>query len=127
MKKFVIVLISIFLLLVYLPSSAKDKNVILNNKKSNYMSLSEYLYSEKTEEDMKNLKLNNKGEVIYKNKIILDDNGNSITDETSGDSYLLLKIYLVASGAEPKENCDVSDYYKNGIYGLGCYIDIPDD
>ena len=126
MKKLIILSIFIFLLLSCFPSFAKDKNVI-NNKKSKYMTLSEYLYSEKTEEDMKYLKLNDKGEVIYKNKIILDYNGHSITDETSGDSYLLLKIYLVASGAKPKENCDETDYFENGIYGLGCYIDIPDD
>ena len=38
-----------------------------------------------------------------------------------------MKIYFVANGSKPRKGCDERDYINNGIYGLGCYIDSPEE
>lgn len=90
-------------------------------KKNEIISLNKFLYAEDAPENWKHLSINQKGDVVYRDKVIITDNGTSINENTASESYLLLKIFLIASGAEPKEDCDTSNY-KNGIYGLGCYI-----
>ena len=97
----------------------QDYNV--KYKKNETISLNEFLYAKDAPKNWKELSINKKGDVIYNNKIVITDNGYSINESTASESYLLLKIFLIASGAKPKEGCDTSDY-KNGIYGLGCYI-----
>lgn len=34
----------------------------------------------------------------------------------------MAKIYLIANGSKPREDCDTANYEENGIYGLGCYM-----
>ena len=96
-------------------------NSIYNSEDT--MSFDEYLNMKKSRKDWKTLKLNENGDVIFKNKVVLTSSGQPINDITSAESYLLLKIYLVASGAKPRRCCNEKEPYKNGIYGLGCYID----
>lgn len=96
-------------------------NSILRYKKNEIISLKEFLQTKEAPKNWKHLNINKKGDVIYRDKVIITDKCTSINEITASDSYLLLKIFLIASGAEPKEYCDTSDY-KNGIYGLGCYI-----
>jgi hypothetical protein len=87
-------------------------------KKSETISLDKYLHTIKKESDK--LKLNKNGDVTYKGKVIINEEGNPINNNSY--SYLEIKIYLVASGAVPKEGCDETDTINNGIFGLGCYI-----
>ena len=100
-------------------------NSIYNS--SDTISLDSFLQLKKSRRDWKKLKLNENGDVIFKEKVIITNSGQPINDTTSADSYLSLKIFLLASGAQPRKGCDTKDYYKNGIYGLGCYIDSPDE
>ena len=67
------------------------------------------------------------GDVTYKGKVIITQDGKTINDESSGDSYLWMKIYFAANGSKPRKGCDEYDYENNGIYGLDCYIDTPED
>jgi|GEM_PF-6208616 len=89
-------------------------------KKNEIISLNKFLYAEDAPENWKHLSINQKGDVIYKGRVIVDEHGNTINNKSS--SYLYIKIYIIASGGTPKKGCDETDHYKNGIYGLGCYI-----
>ncbi len=99
-----------------------EEDTICGYKKSETISLDEYLYDDKKQKNK--LKLNKRGDVIYNNKVIITHNGNTIND--TSDSYLLMKIYFVAYGALKKPNCDETDP-KNGYLGLGCYVYGPED
>lgn len=125
MKKFIysviIVYSAFFIFCVAQATNEKpEKSKIYKN--SEIISLDNFLKDEKSLQNQKKLKLNKQGDVIYKGKVIITSTGKTINNNSISDSYLLLKIYLIANGAKPRKNCDESDYIKNGIYGLGCYI-----
>ncbi len=125
MKKFSILIICfIFLYSCNFALALNEKNkYIAGYKKSDTISLDKYLH--RTRENSDSLQLNKNGDVIYNGKVIINEKGKPINDNSY--SYLEIKIYLVASGAVPKEGCDETDTINNGIYGLGCYIDNPDE
>lgn len=98
------------------------KEHISGYKKTEIINLDEYLYENKTSANLEMLKINKKGDVTYKGKVIVTKNGKTINENSISESYLWLKIYLIANGSEPREGCDTANYEKNGIYGLGCYM-----
>ena len=129
MKKLVFtVLLSIVSTFFYNPAYAKEDNladIIWGYKKTETISLDEYL--QRNNASFSLLKLNKNGDVTHKGKVIITPAGTPINDFTSGNSYLLFKIYLVAKGTKPRENCNEQDTKTNGAYGLGCYIDTPEE
>lgn len=126
MKKFIysiLILIIVFLLIGFIhKQNRKPQTYILNYNKSEIITLDDYLQDNNTSKNSEVLKINAKGDVTYNGKVIVTSNGKTINEYSISESYLWLKIYLIANNAEPKEGCDVTDYAKNGIYGLGCYI-----
>ena len=120
MSKFICIILILFLFCGI--SFADEKDISLcKYKKSQVIKLDDFLYAKDSPNNWKKLKINKNGDVVYKQKVIITDSGQPINDNTASESYLLLKILLIATGAEPREDCDESDYYNNGIYGLGCY------
>lgn len=103
----------------------KQEEVFWGYKKSQTISLEEYLHRENSSFD--SLKLNKNGDVTYKGKVIITPMGVPINDFSSGNSYLWLKIYLIAKGTKPRANCNEQDTKTNGVYGLGCYIETPEE
>ncbi|MBQ3641984.1 hypothetical protein II906_08695 [bacterium] len=114
----------IHLILKYEMPTKRLNNYIskANYKKSETISLEDFLYAKDAPENWKHLSLNDNGDVIYNGKVIVNDNFEPINNTTAYSSYLLLKIFMIADGAVPRENCDASDTATNGIYGLGCYV-----
>ena len=103
-----------------------NETLIQNNyKPSETISLDNFLYAKEAPKNWKHLRINKNDDVTYRGKVIIDTNGQTINN--SSTSYLYIKIYIIASGGKPRKGCDETDYYKNGIYGLGCYMDIPDE
>lgn len=92
------------------------KESIHKYKEPETISLDEYLYTDKTNGE---LILNENNDVIFNNKVIIITDGIPLNKDTAYTD-LELKIYFVASGAEPREGCDPTDTLKNGT--LGCYI-----
>ena len=141
MKRIIIIVLLCLIFLIFIcclifkPIRIKDiynKNILntistklsSTNKynKSETLTLEEYLYAEKTDSDI--LTLNQNKDVTFNGKVILTSSGVPLNKDTAY-SYLELKILFVAEGLKPRKNCDPNDNYTNGIYGLGCYIDIP--
>lgn len=126
MKKiiyFILCLAVIFLIVSFIyKGNQKSQTHVLNYKKSEIISLDDYLRDNNSSKNSEVLKINEKGDVTYNGKVVVTSNGKTINENSISESYLWLKIYLVANNAEPKEGCDVTDYAENGIYGLGCYI-----
>lgn len=130
MKKLIYTL-SFFLFSFFLCNYAFAKEDSLEyffktQQSSTTIHIDEFLYAKDSPKNWTQLKLNEKGNVIYKGKILINEKNEAINDKNSGNSSLWLKIYLVAKGVKPRKYCDENDYFKNGIYGLGCYIDHPD-
>ena len=111
-----------FILKYEMQINAKTSYTNANYDKSETILLEDFLYAKDAPENWKHLSLNDNGDVIYNGKVIVNDNFEPINNTTSYSSYLLLKIYMIAEGAVPRENCDTSDTATNGIYGLGCYV-----
>ena len=122
MKKLIIIL---FLILITPIFSIAEEENILGYKKTETISLFDYLHDNSKRK--RHLKINSNGDVTYKGKIIITPTGKTINDESSGDSYLWMKIYFVANGSKPRKGCDERDTINNGIYGLGCYIYTPEE
>ena len=122
MKKLIIIL---FLILITPIFSIAEEENILGYKKTETISLFDYLHDNSKRK--RHLKINSNGDVTYKGKIIITPTGKTINDESSGDSYLWMKIYFVANGSKPRKGCDERDTISNGIYGLGRYIDTPEE
>lgn len=122
MKKLCIILVLILITPIF--SIAEEEN-ILGYKKSETISLDDYLYDNSKRK--RHLKINSNGDVTYKGKVIITSSGKTINDYSCGDSYLWMKIYFVANGSKPRKGCDEHDNINNGIYGLGCYIDTPEE
>lgn len=119
-------LISLFLACNFAYAGIKEQEeTFWGYKKSQTISVEEYLNRGNT--SFNSLKLNKNGDVTYKGKVIITPMGTPINDFSSGYSYLWMKIYLVAKGTKPRENCNELDTKTNGSYGLGCYIDTPED
>ncbi len=105
-------------------SIIKDTSMPINTnhyKKSETMTLEEYLYADKKG---KVLKLNKNGDVIFNNKVIITKRNTPINNKTAYTDEEL-KTLFHAKGVKPKPGCDPSDTAKNGT--LGCYIDMPDE
>lgn len=120
---FILCLVVIFLFVYFVyKENQKAKTPVLNYKKSEIISLNDYLYDCKDFKNSEFLKINENGDVIYRGKVIVTSNGKTINENSVSESYLWLKIYLIANGSVPKKNCDTTNYAKNGIYGLNCYI-----
>jgi len=99
----------------------------LGNSIYNYadtMSFDEYLNIKKSRKDWKTLKLNENGDVIFKNRIILTSNGLPLNENTAYTTTEL-KILFGAQGIKPRKGCNPKNIKKNGT--LGCYIDNPDE
>lgn len=122
MKKLLFILLLILITPIF--SVAEEEN-ILGYKKSETISLQDYLHNNSKQK--RHLKINSNGDVTYKGKVIITNTNKTINDESNGDSYLWMKIYFVANGSKPRKGCDERDYANNGIYGLGCYIDSPEE
>lgn len=118
---FLIIGIIISINLAVWGTDINNKVLNRNYKKKEIISLNDFLYSKESPKNWKHLNINKNGDVIYRNKVIVTDYGTTINDNSVSDSYLLLKILLIAKGAKPKDGCDTSNFYMNGIYGLGCY------
>ena len=88
------------------------------------MSFDEYLNIKKSRKDWKTLKLNKNGDVTFKNKIILTQNGTPLNDN-SAYTTMELKTLFTAQGIKPRKWCNPKNTAKNG--SLGCYIDNPDN
>ena len=122
MKKLIIIL---FLILITPIFSIAEEENILGYKKSETISLDDYLYDNSKRK--RHLKINSNGDVTYKGKVIITSSGKTINNYSCGDSYLWMKIYFVANGLKPRKDCDERDNINNGIYGLGCYIYSPEE
>ena len=122
MKRLLIILFLIIITPLF--SIAKEENV-LGYKKSETITLDEYLHDNSKQK--RHLKINSNGDVTYKGKVIITSSGKTINDYSCGDSYLWMKIYFIANGSKPRKGCDERDTINNGIYGLGCYIDSPEE
>ena len=122
MKKLLIIPFLILIMPIF--SKAQEEN-IFNYKKSETISLEDYLHDNSKQK--RHLKINKNGDVTYKRKVIITSTGQTINETSCGDSYLWLKIYFIANGSKPRKGCDERDTINNGIYGLGCYIDNPDE
>lgn len=122
MKKLIIIL---FLILITPIFSIAEEENILGYEKTETISLFDYLHDNSKRK--RHLKINSNDDVTYKGKVIMTPTGKTINDESSGDSYLWMKIYFVANGSKPRKGCDERDTINNGIYGLGCYIDTPEE
>ena len=107
---------------------SKDLNnayeLICDYKKTDTISIDEYLYSQKSDDDWKTLKINKKGDVIFKNKVILTNKGVPLNKHTAYTDTEF-KILFVAEDAKPRKGCNPNDTLKNGV--IGCYIDNPDE
>ncbi|MBE7704989.1 MAG: hypothetical protein E7Z90_04150 [Cyanobacteria bacterium SIG29] len=127
MKKLYLFILSFFITFfmfnITFASDNKVKDKLKKYKETETISLDNYLLKIKNSKDRQSLKINKYGDVTYKKKVIITSTGETINNFNCGDSYLLLKIYIVASGAKPHKGCDEKNYIENGIYGLGCYID----
>ena len=119
MKNILIVLF----IIIFANSFVCAKNVLQStkNNKARTITLKEYLYTPKNDSDT--LTIDKSGNVVYNGKTVLTSLGVPLNSKNA-DSYLELKILFVAQGIKPRKDCDPSDTYKNGIYGLGCYIDV---
>lgn len=93
---------------------------INNYKKEATISFDEYLHAKKSKKDRNTLKLNNNGDVIFKNKIILTSKGVPL-NETTAYTTNELKVLFAAKGVKPKKWCNPKNIAKNGLFG--CYID----
>ena len=121
MKKLLIAL----LLILITPIFSIAEEMVSGYKKSETITLDDYLYD--NSKHKRHLKLNKNGDVTYKGKVIITSTNKTINDYSCGDAYLWMKIYFVANGAKPRKGCDEQDIINNGIYGLGCYIDTPQE
>ncbi len=99
-------------------SAMRDKKI-----SSKFISLEDFL-SDNSDLKWSETKLNAKGEVTFQNKIILNNEGVPLKDDTA-NTTTEMEIMIVAKGIKPKPNCDESDTINNGTFG--CYIDIPDE
>lgn len=120
MKKFLIISVIIIIFIFLIIISWKQNTKIYGYKQSDIISINDFLHSNESPQNWEHLSRNHKGDVVYNNKVIITESGTPINDETAAESVFLLKILLLASGAMPKENCDINDTVKNGI--LGCYV-----
>lgn len=90
---------------------------------TNSMSFDDFLSINKSKKDWKALKLNESGDVTFKDKIILTRDGIPLNDNTAYTT-IELKILFAAQGIKPRKWCNPKNTAKNGT--LGCYIDNPD-
>jgi len=92
-------------------------------KQSDTMPFDEYLSSEKSQKEWKTLKLNNNGDVIFKEKVVLTNKGEPLNENTAFTT-IELKVLFAAKGVKPRRWCNPRNTAKNGT--MGCYIDNPD-
>lgn len=86
------------------------------------MTINEFL-SDNDSKRWEKLSLNDKGVVVYKDKVILNYKGVPLSDDTSFYDTELL-IVIKAMKIKPRFGCNPKNIKKNGT--LGCYIDNPD-
>ncbi len=86
-----LVVIFVFCSFVY-KKKDEQKEHILNYKKTEIINLDEYLYENKTSTNLEMLKINKKGDVTYKDKVIITQNGKTINENSISESYLWLKF-----------------------------------
>lgn len=153
MRKLIIILVSVILLLssfalgFFVKKSVDDKkfadreiekeqlNATIDNLKVSNETLSNlinnldirpvdfFLYDEDPNRFDK-ININKNGNVEYKGKVIYNDNGEPLNDNTAYTT-VEIKVLIAAKHIEPREGCDPGDTDKNGT--LGCYIEIPDN
>ena len=92
--------------------------------KSEVIDFNEYLHYPKDKDDVKELKINENGDIIFRNKVILNSEKIPL-NENNANTDTELKILFAAKGYAPREGCNPEDIANNG--SLGCYIDIPTD
>lgn len=117
-KLFIISLLFIFYIFLIEDCFA---NFVYNSEDT--ITLEEYLNMKKSRKDFKTLKLNENGDVIFKNNVILTVNGQPLNENTAYTT-IELKILFTAQGIKPRKGCNPKNIKKNGT--LGCYIDNPD-
>lgn len=86
------------------------------------MTIEEFLY-DKDAKRWEKLNLNSEGQVMYKNRIILNYNNVPLKDSTSFYDTELLMV-TKAMKIKPRFGCNPKNIKKNGT--MGCYIDNPD-
>ena len=92
--------------------------------KSEVIDYYEYLYYPKENLPSNSLGLNDNGDVVFLDKVVLNHKGLPL-NEHNAYSDTELKILFAASGITPREGCNPADTDNNG--SLGCYIDIPEE
>lgn len=123
MKKFVLYIFIILSIFVPVECLAKSSTVVDNEYESkNTISFYDYLYIKKSNRDIEKLKLNSRGDVVYKNKVILTTKGVPLNENIAYTTQEM-KILFKAQKTAPKKNCNPDDI-NNG--SMGCYIDNPD-
>ncbi len=153
MKKFIIILISLFLLIssfalgFFVKKYIDDKKISnwneekenmqaqidglhsLNERLSNIInhfnasSIDFFLY-DKDPKRFEIIHINKNGNVEYKGKVLYTDNGEPLNMNTAYTT-IELKVLFAAGHIEPREGCDPKDTDQNGT--MGCYVDIPDN
>ena len=95
-----------------------------NSIENKSITIKDYLYLNKESINHKILKLDDKGNVIYKDKYILTEKGLPLNYDSAytDDEF---KVLFYAAEIKPKKNCNPKDKIRNGA--LGCYIDNPDE
>lgn len=91
-------------------------------EKTNTMTITQFLYDEDPNH-WEMLSINKKGDVEYKNKVILNSEQLPLNDCSAYTDNELI-ILFQAKGIKPREGCNPNDKINNGT--LGCYIDNPD-
>lgn len=87
------------------------------------ISFNDYLKIDKQKNKKKFLKLNKDGNVIFKKKIVLTNNGEPLNYKTAYTDNEF-RVLFTAKGIKPRKGCNPTDTVTNGT--LGCYIDNPD-
>jgi hypothetical protein len=104
-------------------SEVQKKTKIIGYKKEKTLSISQFL-SDLNAKNLEELYINKKGDVAYKDKVILTFDGIPLNDcsaYTKDEMLIMIKVNKV----QPKEGCDPDDIITNGFFG--CYIYIPDE
>lgn len=99
-------------------SAMRDKEI-----SSKFISLEDFL-SDNSDLKWSETRLNNKGEVTFQNKIILNNEGIPLKEDTAATTTEM-KIMIGVKGIRPKPNCDESDTTNNGTFG--CYMDVSSE
>ena len=102
-------------------SEFQKKTKIIGYNQEKTLSISQFLRNSDTK-DREELYINKKGDVSYKDKVILTIDGIPLNDcsaYTKDEMLIMIKVNKV----QPKEGCNPDDIITNGVFG--CYIYIP--